>query len=84
MLGNCTSERDYSGEIGDEEEGRGGERRREGGRWVREWGKGGGGAEVRRKEHQVSAAISFAGSAAPPSVKVRAAELQMFQDDVRL
>lgn len=47
-------------------------------------GGGGEGAEVRRKEHQVSAAISFAGSAAPPSVKVRAAELQMFQDDVRL
>lgn len=47
-------------------------------------GEVGGGAEVRRKEHQVSAAISFAGGAAPPSVKVRAAELQMFQDDVRL
>lgn len=36
----------------------GGKRRREGGRW-------GGGQKVRRKEHQVSAAISFAGSAAP-------------------
>lgn len=58
--------------------GRGGERVGEG------VGGGGGRAEVRRKEHQVSAAISFAGSAAPPSVKVRAAELQMFQDDVRL
>lgn len=73
MLGNCTSERDYSREIGDEEEERGGERV-----------GGGGRAEVRRKEHQVSAAISFAASAAPPSVRVRAGELQMFHDDVRL
>lgn len=54
MLGYCTSERDYSREIGDKEGG-GGKKRRE----------GGGRAEVRRKEHQVSAAISFAGSAAP-------------------
>lgn len=30
------------------------------------WEMRGGGAEVRQKEHQVSAAIPFAGSAAPP------------------
>lgn len=46
--------------------------------------EGGGRAEVRHKEHQVSAAISFAGSAAPPSVKVCAGELQISRDVVRL
>lgn len=39
---------------------------------------GGGRADVKQKEHQVSAAIPFAGSAAPPRVKARAEELQMF------
>lgn len=70
MLGNCTYERDYSREIGDKEGG-GGKKRKESGRWGR--------AEVKCKEHQVSAAISFAGSAAPTlseSVSRRTADVR--------